>query len=40
MSLLTCASYHCLKGVASIWMIALLTRVLVRTNSLLEALYT
>ena len=40
MNFLTCVSYHCLKGVASIWMMALLTSVFVRTSSLLEALYT
>merc|ERR1719323_2338171 len=32
--------YHCLNGWASIWMMAFLTRVFVRTSSLLEALYT
>jgi len=37
---LTWASYHTRKGVASTWIMAPLTRVLVRTNSLLEALYT
>jgi hypothetical protein len=36
----TCDSYHWRNGVASIWMIAFLTRVLVRTSSLFEALYT
>lgn len=36
----TCASYHWRKGAASTWMMALLTRVFVRTSSLLEALYT
>lgn len=34
----TWASYHCLNGVASTWMMAPLTRVFVRTSSLLEAL--
>merc|ERR1712212_1347506 len=34
------ASYHCLNGVQSIVTMQPLTRVLVRTNSLLEALYT
>lgn len=33
-------SYHCLKGIASITTMAFFTRVLVRTNSLFEALYT
>ena len=33
-------SYHWRKGVASTWMIAPFTRVLVRTSSLFEALYT
>merc|ERR1719222_982381 len=32
--------YHCLKGCASIWMMAFFTSVFVRTSSLLEALYT
>ena len=36
----TWASYHCLNGVASIWMMAPLTSVFVRTSSLFEALYT
>ena len=36
----TCASYHWRKGVASTWMMALFTKVFVRTSSLLEALYT
>lgn len=34
----TWASYHWRKGVASIWMMALFTRVFVRTNSLFDAL--
>jgi hypothetical protein len=34
----TWVSYHWRKGVASIWMMALLTKVFVRTSSLLEAL--
>merc|ERR1719376_860362 len=33
-------SYHCLKGAASTTIIEFLTRVFVRTNSLLEELYT
>ena len=33
-------TYHCLKGVASIWTMQFLTSVLVRTSSLLLALYT
>jgi len=36
----TCASYHWRKGVASTCIMALLTKVFVRTSSLLEALYT
>lgn len=37
-NLLTWASYHWRKGVASTWMIAFLTRVFVRTSSLFDAL--